>query len=226
MHLDIDNLNFSKIFIELRYGEAFTLPTKKYEILEALKNKYTAYNADQAEVLSLLNTEKRFQIHIEINRMVIDWDAPISFKDFSNFTLPVVNTISKILQIGSYIRVGIRSLLTAQINSADEINQYIFQKYFSSNARDTSLIADEISNPAIKFSGRKGQVHFNMTVGYQQVLEAAANTGQIETLYHNLLVDIDSFRSNINKNRLQNLFTDTDTFLNDNVKRYLKGVES
>lgn len=233
LHVNFEDLKFDKCLVEVRFKEVFSLPTKKYEILDALQDKYPSYNLDMPDAVTLFNPEEGIQINVELNRIICNWDNARNFSEFSKLSQRVINSISKILKVETYNRVGIRSFLSSPVKSPEEAFTYIINRYFSTQARDTDIIADEIANPIIRFSGRKGQLFYNFGLNYQQqhLIQAEIGIGNAlgqkvrETNNSVLLYDIDAYRNNVSKNRISNLFTETESFIDENLMTYLKRVE-
>lgn len=222
--INLDNMSLEKIFIEFRFRKAFSLPENKYKILEKYSEHYPLYNTDQPEALILFNPEKKRKVDIFIDRMVIDWEQPSSIGDFGDEVNNIVGFISKMLKIEVLLRVGLRGYwLIKNLNSQD-INNTILHRFYSDSAKRTDGFADEIFDPSIRISGRKGNIKFNLAVSHQQqqVFEGAPGNMIPVAEFHNLLADIDVYRdNNMNVRNLGSFLKEAEGFIYKNVKEYL-----
>jgi hypothetical protein len=226
--LDPTNKRIGKIFLEIRYKEVFSLPEKKYKILDKLTKKYPEYNIDSPDRISLFNPEKRIQIHIHLNRLIIDWDDPTSVGDFIRLAKSVITDIKNILHIETVSRFGLRALLQYKEKNREAIESYILNRFLKSNAIPIEEIADEVFAPRLHFSGRKGKNFFNLAIGHQQEQIIEGNfTGKMNAHVNDfLLVDVDQYRDgNLNINRGLSLLDDFERFLDQKIPEYLRRVE-
>lgn len=224
ININLDDMVLDKIFIEFRYRNAFSLPENKYKILEKYSEQYPLYNTEQQEALILFNSEKRRRVDIFIDRMVIDWDQPSSIGEFVSEVNDIVGAISKMLKIEVLLRVGLRGYWTIKSLESQDINNAILHRFYSDSAKRTDGFADEVFDPSIRISGRKGTIKFNLAVSHQQqlVFEGAPGSMSPVTEIHNLLADIDVYReNNMNVRTLSNFLKEAEGFIYKNVKEYL-----
>jgi hypothetical protein len=217
----------NRIFTEIRYKPIYSLPENKYKILDRLSDKFSAHNITE-ESISLLDPNKGIQYFIEMGRLVIDWDKPSNIKEFSKICKPVINVVSEILKINKFERVGIRTFLVNEVNSLEDVFNYISQKFIHPNAQRFSLLGGKnITEPLVKFSGNKADYKYNLAVTFQQeqTIEAGFNTN-ITNVFRNLfLVDIDVYKvGEIKANNAISFFEDVEDFIYKNVFNYLKGI--
>lgn len=227
IHLNMNNFKFNKIFIEIRYKEVFSLPEKKYKILEKFAHKFQSYDSNSLESITFVDHDKEINFQIHINRIIIDWDKPNNIEEFNKICTSYVNEVRKILNIQSAERIGCRIFYTNKVDSEKEVSSYIINKFFANNAKPTELIADEVLSPAIKFSGRKGTNYFNLAISYQQeqVIQGQFNGPVNSVENHNFLADLDVYRQNYNLSRVKEFISEVNTFANNNLISYLKSVE-
>lgn len=228
LHLNLNQKKYGKIFLELRYKEIFSLPEKKFKILDKLTKKYPEYNADSPDRISLMNQEKQIQVHIHINRLVIDWDAPTSIQDFNKISKSVIQDLKTIVQIESPTRIGVRTFLQFKSDSQKEVENYIFNKYFSSNAKSIEILGDEMYNPRLQLSGRRGKNLFNLAFAYQQeqILEGELHKPMFTTINNFFSVDADIYREgSFNINSVNPFLDEVGDFLETPLINYIKKVE-
>lgn len=228
LHLNLAQQKIGKIFLEIRHKEIFTLPEKKFKILEKFTKKYPDYNIDSPERIILINPEKQIQIHISINRILIDWDSPTSVDEFIKICNSVLGDLKNIITIEKVSRIGLRTFFQYKEGNQKDIENYIFNRYFSSGAKPTEMIADEIFAPRVHFSGRKGKLTFNFAVSYQQEQLIHANLkGPVDSQTNNyFLADVDVYREgSLNIGTVTQFLDEYHDFIKTNVPNYLKKVE-
>lgn len=228
LHMDFENLRLQKSVIEIKHKEVFSLPENKFKILEKLNEKFPNYDINKSDRLLLFNAEERKQINIELNRLIIDWDEPTSFNSFIKFSQSIFNEINKFLKVDTAFRIGLRSFWVLRTQNQQEAFDYIFNRYFSPNSRNNStLITDEILNPSIRFSGRKGNFKFNLGISYQEhhFVEGIRNKIITEKVDDSILLDVDNYRENYNLKQISSFFSEVDEFVMNKLIQYLRSVE-
>lgn len=227
LHLNYDTFKLTKIFAELRFKDSFKLPQNeiKYKILDKLSNKYQIYNNDNPEILSFFNPEKMQQVHIQLNRIFINWEKPEGFDDFIKSSQADCAFILKSLEVETVQRAGIRTINTFDGPNQSAINEFIFNHYLTTKFKSNSF-ADDYFNPRIQLSGKKGKLFFNLGIGYQQeqIIEGKMNEILNQKTSDLLLVDLDSYRENIKVNKLSEFFTDAKN-LNSSLPDYIKSIK-
>jgi hypothetical protein len=227
MALNLDQMELSKVFVELRHREVFSLPDNKYKILDKLTPKYPGYNIEQPDLISLINPEKQIQIHSHLNRLIFDWDAPVSLKEFYTESAEVVDTITSVLKIDVVVRTGLRIHWKQRFNNQIDIVRYIMDNFVTHNVRNTSQLCDEIFEPNIKFSGRKGTLKFNLNVGViqEQIIQGTLNNPVTHITNHYLLVDLDIYRDvNQKPKNISHFYRDAEEFINNHFKKYILNI--
>lgn len=228
LHLNPNVYKTNKVFLELRFKESFKLPLNdtKYTLLDKFIKKYPSYNTENPESISMINHERQQQLHIQLNRIVIDWDKPSSIEDFYKSALADCNFILKTLEVDEIIRIGIRTLNSFEGNNQQAITEFIFRQYMTTKFKSPSF-ADEYFNPSVQMAGRKGKLFFNLSLGYQQeqIIEADFNKqGMNQIIRDLLLVDLDSFRDKIKTTKLQSFFADVKN-LNSHLPDYILSIK-
>lgn len=229
IHLNFDTFKTEKIVFELRFKEAFKLPISdtKYKILDRFTKKYSVYNTDNAESLSFMDPETNNQLHIQLNRILIDCDKPGSMDDFTKKFYPDITFISSILDIKEFIRVGFRTFHSFEGNNASSISEYIFKEYISADFKSPKL-ADEFFNPLVQFSGKKGMLTFNFTISQQQekVIQGTLGSNQVfnETIRDLMIIDLDCYKENIKSNKIDSFFTQVKA-INAGLPNYIQTLK-
>jgi hypothetical protein len=230
LHVNTNDLKLQKVFIEIRYRDNFLLPTeKRFTILHKLSDEHPIQFYEKLEQLSLLNPEKKRQINIFINRLVIDWDDPTTIDDFVNGTLVDMNFILKTLEINHIQRIGLRAFHSIECQNDKVISEYIFKEYLSPKFKSKETFADEISSPRIIFSGKRGSLLFNFSIGYQQqqIIEGQLNS-QLNSVHqeikHLLTFDLDCFQENLAVSKLEK-FINAAKEQNNLLPSYIKSLE-
>jgi hypothetical protein len=228
LHLNIEKKRFNKIFLELRFKEIFSLPDYKYKILDKLSKGFTNFDTNQPDRISMFNQEKRLNVHININRILIDWDQPPSIQEFTKVSLNLIRSLNSIVTLEDIKRIGVRSFLVFPTESDKEVESYIINKYFSTNARNTTNFADQIFNPSINFSGRKGPLLFNFGVvlTQEQIIQGEVTRPLYAEMNHYLTYDVDVYRElGVKVNNLEKFLSSTVKLVDESLLHYIKSVE-
>jgi uncharacterized protein (TIGR04255 family) len=226
LHLDPSSFKTDKIFMELRFKESFKLPLSdtKYRLLDKFSKKYPAFNTDNPENIILANHDRQEQLFIQLNRIVIDWNKPKSMEDFIKSAQADSNFILKLLEVEDIIRIGTRTINSFQGSNQNAVTEFIFKQYITSKFKSSSF-ADEYFNPSVHLSGRKGKMHFNLTISYlqEQILEGTVNQLVNQQIRDLLAVDLDSYRENIKVSKMQSVFDEVKK-INFNLPEYILSI--
>ncbi|MED4749907.1 hypothetical protein [Brevibacillus choshinensis] len=226
MGIELQQTQLGKVFVELRHKEAFSLPDVRFKILDKTITNFPNYNMDAPDKLSVINPNKGQFGHFFLNRSVFDWDEPQSLQAFFKESLQLFDTVLPILKIDVLHRVGFRVQWKMKFNDKETVSKYIMNNYFKENFLQHDL-ADDIYEPGIRFSGRKGTIRFNfqLTTLHEQIMEAAINGPVKQQENHFLLIDLDVYRdNNQNPRNLNNFFRDANDFINNQFSNYLSNL--
>ncbi|WP_137744820.1 hypothetical protein [Robertmurraya siralis] len=228
LHLNLNTFKFEKIFIEVRYKESFKLPLTdiKFKILDKLTKKYPGYNIENPEQILLSNSEELKQLHIFLNRIIINWDNPNNIDDFIKSSQADLSFIFKCLEINSLNRFGFRTLGSFEGSSQNAISEFIFKEFVSPKLK-SPVFGDIYLNPRVQFAGKKGTLHFNFALEYQQNQTIHGNLGSqsMTTEIRNLLmVDLDCYKENVKVSKLENLLSEIKE-QNLKIPTYLKAIK-
>lgn len=225
--LDLSNYKLSKVFLEIKYKEIFSLPEKKFKIMDKIGHKFSDYDINSPDRISLVDGDKKLQVHIHINRLVIDWDLVPSYNDFIKVCQSLLKDLKPLLSFQEINRVGIRSMVNFPCNNQEEVTNYLINRYFSNGAKKTEFIGDIVANPRISFSGTRKTIKFNFGLNYQQeqLIESGISGNVTNSIYHYLSTDIDVYKENININKIDNFFIESKDFFENNLIKYMKNVE-
>ncbi|MEH7110648.1 hypothetical protein [Bacillus sp. JJ1764] len=227
LHLNMSTKKVTKIFLELRYKEIFSLPENKFKILDKLSKNFSEFDTNQADRIVMFSPEKRLTAHIFINRLTIDWDDPTSITDFNKICAHFIKTLNSVIKIEEPKRIGIRTFLGFKVENQKEIENYILNKFFSANAKNTSEIADEIYNPRLQISGRKGNILFNFGIGtfQEQIIQGELPKPAFAVVNNYLNFDIDVYKeSGISVNNPDSFLNTTQDFIDNKMIQYIKSV--
>lgn len=227
LHLNFNNFSLDKIFIEVRFKDSFKLPLAetKYKILDKLSKKYSAINTDNPEQLSFLKPESNQQLHIQLNRIVFDWDKYNNLDEFVKSSYADLTYILKILEVNDIIRVGFRTFHHFDnVGTQSAINEFVFKEYLSPKLKSANF-ADEYFNPKVQISGKKGLNFFNLSISYaqEQIIESNFNQIMNQQIRDLLLVDLDGYRENLKVAKLLGFLNEIKE-LNSKLPDYLKSV--
>lgn len=228
LHINYSSKKYTKIFLELRYKEIFSLPENKFKILDKLSSKFSEFDANQPDRITMLDPQKRINVNIFINRLTIDWDEAPSITDFTKYCNSLIKTLRSVITIEEPKRIGIRSFLCFKSENNKEIDDYILNKYISPNARNITNFADELSNPRVNLSGRKGSLLFNLGIGItqEQIIEGDLSRPLYGVINNYLTFDIDNYKeSGININNLESYFKSVNEYVDTQIIEYIKRVE-
>ncbi|MFE3973202.1 MULTISPECIES: hypothetical protein [unclassified Peribacillus] len=231
LHLDFNSYTTDKSFIEVRFKDSFKLPLTdtRYKILDKMSKKYSQHHSENPELLSFLDQSRQQQLHIQLNRIVIDWDKPNSLGEFIKSAVSDLTFVLKLMEVNEIIRIGFRTLHSFQSNSQEAIDQFIFKEYLTSKFKSQQF-ADHYFNPRVQFSGKKGASLFNLAMYYQQeqTIESSFDPRMpiINKDVRDLLtVDLDGFRENFKVQKLQTVLNDLKE-LNDKLPDYIKSLRN
>jgi uncharacterized protein (TIGR04255 family) len=227
LHLDYSTFKIDKIFIEVRFKDSFKLPLTdtKYTILEKLTKKYPAYNIENPEHIFLANPSEQKQIHVHLNRIIIDWDKPVSIDDFIKSSQADMAFLLRCLDVNDLIRVGIRTLSSYEGNNQNAISEFIFKEFISTKLKSSDF-GDEFTNPRVQFSGRKGSLFFNFALAYQQEQIIQGDLGaplenQIRDLF---LIDLDCYKENLKVSKLNTVLVEIKD-MNLKIPNYIRAIK-
>lgn len=228
LHLDYNTYKLEKIFIELRFKDSFKLPISdtKYKILDKLSKKYPLYNTQNPEAISLSNPEQRINVHIHLNRIIVDWDEPKSFEEFIKISLADCSFLLKCLDVTELQRLGLRTMHSYKGINQQSITEFMFKEFISPKLK-TPDFADTFKNPSIQFSGAKGSLEFNFALGYQQVqvIHGDLGTNKVNSQIRDLLmVDLDCYRESVKVSKLQSLMNEIKE-MNLKLPNYLQKIK-
>lgn len=228
LHLDYNSFNLNKSFIEIRYKDSFKLPIDdtRYKILDKLTKKYTNYQAENRESLSFFENNK--QLHIQMNRIIIDWEKP-SLDEFIKSANSDINFILKTIEVSDILRIGFRTLHSFESNNQESIDQYIFKEYMTSGIKSTKF-ADHYFNPRVQFSGKKSNNLFNMAFYYQKEQTIEGTLDFIKPILNQntrdlLVVDLDGYRENLKTAKIQPFLNEIKD-LNRQLPDYIKSIRN
>jgi hypothetical protein len=228
LHLNVSSKKMHKIFLEIRYKEIFSLPENKFKILDKLSNKFTDFDINQPDRITMMDSQKNIIVHIFINRLTIDWEQPPSIRDFVKYANALIQTIRSVIRIEQTKRIGIRTFMNFPVTSPQVADQYIMNRYFSNNTRPTTDLADDAGNARIQFSGRKGSFHFNLAIAstQEQIIEGLISEPVQAVVNNYLTYDVDVYReSGINIQNLDSFFKAAIEFVDIKVIDFIKRVE-
>ncbi|AQU73807.1 hypothetical protein [Priestia megaterium] len=222
--MKVKDMRLGKAVIEIRYQEAFKLPTSdvKYKIVDKMVHKkYPNYNIEQPENLSFFNPEKELQFHVGINRILIDWDQPSNLSEFVKMAIPDINFILKEINVHQVDRVGFRNFYLAPFSSQQEVTDILFKNFISPKLKQPSF-ADTYFSPQVGFSGKKGKLNFNLNLRYQQeqIIHGSNTTLLQNTINDYLVTDFDCYQENVKQTKLETFFTHSKD-MNNGLNEYI-----
>lgn len=224
--LNLNSLQPGRTFCELRFKEVFSLPEQKFKLADKLSKKYPEVIMNQADQVVFIDQIRKIQIVVQINRILIEWSETPSLIEFSKVANSIITTVKNTLGISEIKRIGVRTYLNLNVQGPEEAYNYIVNRYIHPKLiNNINLITDEILNPQVSFSGRKGSLFFNLILNYQleQIIEGQLTKPIVQKLNNYLTVDLDLYKQG-NINKIDKFFDEIVAF-SEKIPDFLRNIE-
>lgn len=220
----------NKAFIELRYRDSllFNDMNNLQGIIEELGDVVTNYNFDSvSRAFILVNEDRKLNVTILNNRIVIDQDEPTSLEEFKNIANNILRKIIERLSISSFLRVGMRTYRGIVVNNINEANTYVRKNYIKINDNDFKLFG-EPKNIKVNFSAIHNDYIVSLAINPHQFNVIEYQDGQLirNVNESQVLIDTDIFiEKQVESSKVIDTFiSDAINITEENVDKFIGKV--